>query len=117
VVDDNADAAQMLAMYLEAIGHEVMVEHSAKQALDRAVNEKPDACILDIGLPGMDGNELARSIRSNSETPNIMLIAVTGYGQEQDRLETEASGFDQHLVKPVDTRKLAILLERFHLKI
>lgn len=117
VVDDNADAAQMLAMYLEAIGHEVMVEHSAKQALELTVNEKPDACILDIGLPGMDGNELARRIRSIPETANITLIAVTGYGQTQDRQETEAAGFDQHLVKPVDTRKLAKLLERLHLKI
>jgi signal transduction histidine kinase/CheY-like chemotaxis protein len=106
VVDDNVDAAKMLSFFLQAAGHEVMVEHGAKQALERARAEKPDVCILDIGLPEMDGNELARTLRQDTETANVFLVAVTGYGQEQDKKNALAAGFHQHLVKPVDTAKL-----------
>jgi CheY-like chemotaxis protein len=112
VVDDNADAAQMLAMYLETLGHHVFVEHAPLRALACAKQEQPDVCILDIGLPEMDGKELARQLRAAPETSGALLIALTGYGQEQDRIETRAAGFDQHLVKPVDAGKLAALLER-----
>lgn len=112
VVDDNVDAAQMLALYLETLGHEVLVEHASQQALERARKEAPDACILDIGLPDMDGNELARRLRDAPETANVLLIAVTGYGQELDRENALAAGFDRHLVKPVDVSRLAALLEQ-----
>jgi PAS domain S-box-containing protein len=112
VVDDNADAAQMLALLLEALGHKVFIEHSSKCALERAKLEKPDVCILDIGLPEMDGNELARRLRIENETGRTLLIAVSGYGQEKDRLNAVTAGFDQHLVKPVDASKLAELLEQ-----
>ena len=111
VVDDNEDAAQMLALYLESLGHQVSIEHSSRAAIDRARLERPDVYILDIGLPDMDGNELARCLRQE-ETAHALLVAVTGYGQEQDRLKTTAAGFDQHLVKPVDLAKLASLLEQ-----
>lgn len=110
VVDDNADAAQMLALFLEALGHQAFIEHSSKCALERAKLEKPDVFILDIGLPEMDGNELARRLKIETETSRALLIAVSGYGQEQDRLNAIAAGFDQHLVKPVDASKLAELL-------
>lgn len=110
VVDDNEDAAAMLAFLLEATGHEVLVEHTSKQALERARIEKPDVCLLDIGLPEMDGNELARCLRSQPETANAVLIAITGYGQSEDRKNSSAAGFDHHLVKPVDTEKLVSLL-------
>jgi PAS domain S-box-containing protein len=110
IVDDNADAAQMLAMYLEIAGHAVLVEHDSERALDRARIELPDVCILDIGLPGMDGNELARRLRSQRETAETVLIAATGYGQEQDRQRSLASGFDHHLVKPVDADRLLSLI-------
>jgi PAS domain S-box-containing protein len=110
VVDDNVDAAAMLAMMLEAAGHEVLVEHAPEQALVRARETKPQVCLLDIGLPGMDGNELARRLRAQPETAGAMLIAVTGYGQECDRKRTLEAGFDHHLVKPIDTRRLDALL-------
>jgi PAS domain S-box-containing protein len=110
VVDDNADAAQMLAMYLETLGHRVFVEHASLRALACARRERPDVCILDIGLPDMDGKELARQLRAGPDTSGALLIALTGYGQEQDKIETRAAGFDQHLVKPVDAGKLAELL-------
>jgi CheY-like chemotaxis protein len=112
VVDDNEDAAQMLALYLETMGHQVLTEHSSHGALGRARLEKPEVYILDIGLPDMDGNELARHLRAEQETAHAFLIAVTGYGQEHDRRKAIAAGFDQHLVKPVDVTQLAILLDQ-----
>jgi CheY-like chemotaxis protein len=110
VVDDNADAAQMLAMFLEASGHDVLVEYGARAALERARREPPDVLLLDIGLPEIDGNELARRLRAQPETANAVLIAVTGYGQEQDRRAALAAGFHHHLVKPVDPSRLIALL-------
>ncbi|WP_326509373.1 PAS domain S-box protein [Noviherbaspirillum album] len=110
IVDDNIDAANILAMLLEAGGHDVFVEHRAKDALRRAKLEKPDVCLLDIGLPEMDGNELARHLRSQPETADSMLVAITGYGQEEDRKTSLAAGFDHHFAKPVDTRRLASVL-------
>ncbi len=110
VVDDNADAAQMLAMYLEVAGHQVFIEHSSKRALQRAKMELPEVCILDIGLPEMDGNELARCLRTDPEMSKTVLIAVTGYAQEQDRQSAMSAGFDHHLAKPVDAEKLFSLI-------
>jgi CheY-like chemotaxis protein len=110
VVDDNIDAASMLGMLLEASGHQVTVEHESLRALERARRELPDACLLDIGLPEMDGNELARRLRSDAVTAGIVLIAVTGYGQEQDRRDAFEAGFAHHLVKPVDMARLAGVL-------
>ena len=110
VVDDNVDAATMLTMLLEAYGHDVLVEHGALRALERAKADRPQVCLLDIGLPEIDGNELAQRLRSQTETAGSVLIAITGYGQEKDREKTLASGFDHHLVKPVDAEKLAALL-------
>lgn len=110
VVDDNVDAARMLGMLLEASGHEVGVEHHPQQALERARKEIPDVCILDIGLPDMDGNELARRLKSCPETARAVLIAVTGYGQPHEREKALGSGFDHHLVKPVDGAKLLQIL-------
>ncbi len=115
VVDDNADAAEMLAMFLEASGHDVVVEHRAGRALERARAQTPDVCLLDIGLPDMDGNELAQRLRAQPESANAVLIAVTGYGQEQDRRTALASGFRHHLVKPVDPAKLVDLLAEMKL--
>jgi CheY-like chemotaxis protein len=115
VVDDNVDAGQMLALFLEAAGHQVLVKYSSEEALACAKLEKADVCILDIGLPGMDGNELARRLRATDETAHALLIAATGYGQEQDKLNAIAAGFDQLLVKPVDAGKLFELLEHHQL--
>ncbi len=110
VVDDNADAAEMMAILLETAGHEVVVEHSGQAALRRARDAAPDVCLLDIGLPDMDGKELARRLRQQQETRGTVLIAVTGYGQEQDRQSALAAGFDHHMVKPADPERLTALL-------
>jgi signal transduction histidine kinase/CheY-like chemotaxis protein len=110
VVDDNVDAAAMLAMLLEASGHQVMIEHASSRALERARKEAPQVCLIDIGLPEIDGNELAQRLRAQPETAHSLLIAVTGYGQEQDRRQSLAAGFDHHFVKPVNTKKLVSII-------
>ena len=106
VVDDNEDAASMLAMLLEATGYEVLIETSSQQALAHACLEPPRVFLLDIGLPDMDGNEFAKQLRAQPQTADAVLIAITGYGQESDRAQTHAAGFDHHLVKPIDSREL-----------
>jgi CheY-like chemotaxis protein len=113
IVDDNEDAANVLAMLLEATGHTVSVENESKRALERARIEVPDVCLLDIGLPDMDGYELARRLKAQPETMNCRLIAITGYGQESDRQNTAEAGFDHHLVKPIDAYQLTELLRGF----
>ena len=110
LVDDNEDAAHMLAMLLEAAGHEVLVEHNAAAGLERARSATPDVCLLDIGLPDMDGNELASQLRSQAATSRSLLVAITGYGQDHDRRKTAAAGFDHHFVKPVNVERLLHLL-------
>jgi PAS domain S-box-containing protein len=112
VVDDNVDAAEMLGMLVETAGHQVVVEHHPHQALERALLEPPDVMLLDIGLPDMDGYELARRLRSHPPTARALLIAVSGYSQDQDRDEALRAGFDHHLAKPVDYDKLFSLLRR-----
>ena len=111
VVDDNVDAAETLGLLLAAYGHEVVIEHDSLRALDRARSVAPDVCLLDIGLPEIDGLELARRLRAQPETADAVLVAVTGYGQEQDREQAFAAGFQHHLVKPVDVETLVKLLE------
>ncbi|WP_147376900.1 PAS domain-containing hybrid sensor histidine kinase/response regulator [Noviherbaspirillum saxi] len=110
VVDDNADAADMLAMFVEAVGHQACVEHSAHKALERARMENPDVCLLDIGMPDMDGNELARRLRIQPENVGTILVAVTGYGQDRHQHSSQGAGFDHYFVKPVDIAKLVSLL-------
>ena len=110
VVDDNVDAAQMLAMYVGAQGHEVRVEHDSLEALAQAAGFAPELCLLDIGLPEMDGYELARRLRRHPATAGAILVAVTGYGQDQDRRNSAQAGFDHHLVKPVDLAALQKIL-------
>jgi signal transduction histidine kinase/CheY-like chemotaxis protein len=106
VVDDNADAGHMLGLYLEAAGHEAVVVQDGPAALEAAQAQPFDACLLDIGLPGMDGNELAQRLRRLPHTARSTLVAITGYGQESDRARSAAAGFDRHFVKPVDMRAL-----------
>jgi CheY-like chemotaxis protein/two-component sensor histidine kinase len=110
VVDDNVDAANTLEMLLSATGHEVAVEYTAASALQRAQQTRPQVCLLDIGLPDMDGNQLAGQLRATPETASSVLIAVTGYGQEKEKEKSLRSGFDYHFVKPIDTAKLLALL-------
>ena len=110
VVDDNVDAAETLAMLLDAAGHTVEVEHDSRRALERARAAAPDVFLLDIGLPEIDGNELARRLLAQPETAGAVLIAVSGYGQEQDKRAAREAGFRHHLVKPVDFEQLVELL-------
>ena len=106
VVDDNRDAANALAMLLELEGHTVAVEHEPQRALEKAAEFCPDACLLDIGLPGMDGYELARRLRENARTAGTTLIALTGYGNKYGRETTVSAGFDFYFVKPARTAEL-----------
>ena len=107
VVDDNHDAAESLALLLSLDGHEVEAVFTAEQALARATEFRPDVMLLDIGLPGMDGYEVARRVRALPGGDRIRLIALTGYGQSDDRRRALSAGFDAHLVKPVEPAKLA----------
>lgn len=106
IVDDNKDAADSLAAFLEAAGHHVAIEYTARDAMMRARELYPHVCILDIGLPDMDGNELTTQLRTTPEAENATFIAVTGYGREEDREKSFASGFNYHFVKPVDAANL-----------
>jgi PAS domain S-box-containing protein len=110
VVDDNRDAADSLAMLLEFLGADVDVAHSGRQALERFDAERPAIVLLDIGMPEMDGYEVARAIRSRADGERVPLVALTGWGQEEDRRRARAAGFDHHLVKPADIDALQALL-------
>jgi signal transduction histidine kinase/ActR/RegA family two-component response regulator len=110
VVDDNLDAAQTLAQWLQHEGHAVAVAHDGPAALQRAAAHWPQVFILDIGLPGMDGCELARRLRVMPRGGQATLIALTGYGQQADRDKAREAGFDHHLVKPADPEALRRLL-------
>ncbi|HEY2934027.1 MAG TPA: response regulator [Acidobacteriota bacterium] len=106
VVDDNVDSAESLGMLLSLIGHDVRIAHNGLAALELFRTFQPEIAFLDIGLPGMDGYELARRIRQDAATGSIQLVALTGYGQEEDRRRALEAGFNHHLVKPVDPAAL-----------
>jgi signal transduction histidine kinase/ActR/RegA family two-component response regulator len=110
VVDDNQDAADSLGMLLHFLGAEVSVAHSGAAALQSLAEQRPAVMLLDIGMPEMDGYELARRVREHPEFQDVVLIALTGWGQEEDRRRTEAAGFDHHLIKPADLNTLRGLL-------
>ncbi|HEY5089548.1 MAG TPA: ATP-binding protein [Polyangia bacterium] len=111
LVDDNEDAAEVLAETLNLFGHDVLVAHDGPQALAAAETFRPRVVLLDIGLPVMDGYEVARRLREVWGDPSIRFVAITGYGQEADKEEARAAGFGAHLVKPVDIDKLAAMLD------
>ena len=106
VVDDNVDAAQMLGSILELHGHQVSIAHDAEGALEAAASFVPDVALLDIGLPGVSGYELARQLRAACRTRSLRLVAVTGWGQDDDRARAHAAGFDLHLTKPAEPADL-----------
>lgn len=110
VVDDNKDSADSLGMLLRFLGAEVRVEHSGKAALVTAAAWRPSVMLLDLGMPGIDGFEVARRLRAEPDLAGLKLIALTGWGQEEDRRRTQAAGFDHHLIKPVDLNVLHTLL-------
>ena len=110
IVDDNADAAASMAMLARAWGHEVVVANDGPSALDAAERFSPERALVDIGLPGMDGYEVARRLRAVPGHSNLFLVAMTGYGRTEDRDKALAAGFDMHLVKPGDLETLEDLL-------
>jgi signal transduction histidine kinase len=112
VVDDNQDAANSVAMILALDDHEVDCAYSAQDALERVMSRRPDVALLDIGLPGMNGFELAKRIRERPELASVRLVALTGYGQTEDKARAFSAGFDDYLVKPVDVRALQEALAR-----
>jgi CheY-like chemotaxis protein len=111
VVDDNQDAAMSLAELLRFGGHPVHVAYDGPQALEAMREQRPDVVFLDLGLPGMDGFEVARRVRGDPALAGVRLVALTGYGQPADRAATEAAGFAAHLVKPVELAQLTGALD------
>lgn len=111
VVEDNADAREALRALLELDGHRVDVASDGQQGLERVLAVRPDVAFVDIGLPGMDGYEMARKVRATAEGRGVRLIALTGYGRVEDRRLAREAGFDGHLVKPLDPQALAQLLQ------
>lgn len=112
LVDDSDDAALAMSMLLEALGHEVRTEHDGPRALASIDDFKPDVVVLDIGLPGMSGFDVAREMRKREATRSVLLLALTGWGSEADRQSALDAGFDHHLTKPVDVTDLEALLAR-----
>ncbi|MEJ7597590.1 MAG: ATP-binding protein [Kofleriaceae bacterium] len=110
VVDDNIDGAETLAMLLELTGNETRMAHTGRTALAVASEFHPDVVLLDIGLPELDGYEVARHLRSDPLLPQPLLVALTGWGSDEDRQRAQHAGFDRHMVKPVDSAHLAEVL-------
>jgi signal transduction histidine kinase len=110
IVDDNADAADTLSLFLGTVGHQLRVAYDGQSALELAAAAAPHVLLLDIGLPDIDGYELARRLRAMPQTAHATLIALTGYGQPADRERATGAGFDHHLTKPVDAAALVRLL-------
>jgi two-component system CheB/CheR fusion protein len=110
VADDNHDSAESLGMLLELAGHQVRLAYDGQEALDAAGLFLPDVMLLDIGLPKLDGFEVASRLRQDPRYDGMLLVAVTGYGTDGDRERARAAGFDHHLVKPVDPKELRELI-------
>ena len=110
IVDDNLDTLATLSKLLTLLGYAVQTAEDGETAISVAREQPPEVALLDIGLPGMDGYELARRLRQDERSKNALLIAITGYGQEEDRRRSKSAGFDHHLVKPVDSNALVSLI-------
>jgi len=111
VVDDNEDSAEMLKMLLEMNDHEVWLAHNGRDALTAASVFQPDAILLDIGLPGMDGYQVIAQLRAMRWVSPVIIVATTGYGRDEDRARCLAAGFDDHLTKPIDPAQLEDILK------
>jgi CheY-like chemotaxis protein len=112
VADDNRDAGETLAMLLRLDGHEVHVATDGLEAIEMFARVQPEIAILDIGMPGLSGHEVARRIRDQPSERPVTLIAVTGWGQKADKDRAAASGFDHHFTKPVEPSVLSALLQQ-----
>jgi CheY-like chemotaxis protein len=112
VVDDNRDAAESTGTMLRMMGNEVRTAHGGLQAIDEAATFRPDVILLDIGMPGLNGYDAARRIREQDWGKSMVLVALTGWGQEDDKRKALQAGFDHHFTKPVDPREIERLLQR-----
>lgn len=110
VVDDHVDSTETLSLLLDALGHEPLVANTGASALHCAAERRPDLILLDLGLPDLDGCEVARLLRLQPDGPSLRIVALTGWGQPEDRARTAAAGFDGHLVKPLSREALESLL-------
>ena len=110
IADDNLDAAESLQLWLEMAGHDVHVAHDGHAAVAAAESLQPEVVLLDLGMPGLSGLEAARSIRQTPWGQTMVLIALTGWGQEEDRRQTREAGFDHHLIKPVSPDEIEALV-------
>ena len=116
VVDDNVDAAQTLGLLLKATGHDACMAYDGVNAVKVALEFLPNIVLLDIGLPGLDGYEVAKRLRQDSSLDGVVLVAVTGYGQASDKLRSQDAGFNHHLVKPTDFGKVQQILATVSVK-
>lgn len=110
VVDDHRDATRILSLLLESLGHEVRSAHDAREAFEQAKAFGPEIVLCDIGLPGTDGYAVARQLRASPGGAQLRLIALTGWGHDEDRKRSREAGFDHHLVKPVTSSTLRDLI-------
>jgi CheY-like chemotaxis protein len=111
VIDDHRDMAESLTMLLRLWGHEAIEAHDGRAALEMALTRRPDVVLLDLGLPGLSGHEVARRLRAQPGTKDILIWALTGHAQEEDHQRSRAAGCDLHLVKPLAPDSLRELLE------
>ena len=111
IIEDHADARKSLAMLLEKLGHQVQVAENAATGIERSLQFKPQIVLIDIGLPDLDGYEVAKQLRA-AFADSVFLVALTGYGQQDDLRAALDAGFDAHMVKPADIRELSRLLSR-----
>jgi CheY-like chemotaxis protein len=116
-VDDNVDAASTLAMVLDTLDVERRIENNGASALRTAEEFAPHVVLLDIGMSGMDGYEVARQLRANPRHAGVVLVAVTGWSHAPDRQRSQAAGFDHHIAKPVDIPALLALLDRIRMEL
>ena len=112
LVDDNQDSTRALGMLLEHFGHAVVTAHDGAEALVKADEVCPDVGLLDLGLPVLDGYQVAQALRARPGGERLLLVAISGYGQPNDRARSKAAGFDHHMVKPVDCGALLELLQQ-----
>src|SRR5882724_125954 len=110
IVDDHTDTVESLAMLMNTLGHDVRKAYDGLVGLEAAVEYRPDIILLDIGLPGLDGYQLATRIREQADLKDVVLVAITGYGHESVREHSLRAGFDHHLTKPADFKKLEQIL-------
>ena len=112
VVDDNVDTVLSFSMLLQASGHEVRTAHDGLTAVQTALDDRPDVMLLDIGLPGLNGYEVAKRVRQHPQLREVVLVALTGYGQDSDRATSLQAGFNHHMVKPASFEQIKQILAR-----